>query len=42
VTLEVNGVALAPEHGFPARVMAPGVIGEKCVKWVDQLTVVCA
>lgn len=42
VTLEVNGVTLAPEHGFPARVMAPGVIGEKCVKWVDQLTVVCA
>lgn len=41
VTLEVNGVALTPEHGFPARVMAPGVIGEKCVKWVDQLTVVC-
>jgi hypothetical protein len=42
VTLEVNGVALASEHGFPARVMAPGVIGEKCVKWVDRLTVVCA
>jgi DMSO/TMAO reductase YedYZ molybdopterin-dependent catalytic subunit len=42
VTLEVDGVALAPEHGFPARVMAPGVIGEKCVKWPDQLTVVCA
>lgn len=42
VTLEVDGVPLASQHGFPARVMAPGVIGEKCVKWVDQLTVVCA
>lgn len=42
VVLDVDGVALAPEHGYPARVMAPGVIGEKCVKWIERLTVVCA
>jgi DMSO/TMAO reductase YedYZ molybdopterin-dependent catalytic subunit len=41
VALEVDGVPLAPEHGFPARVMAPGVVGEKCVKWIHRLTVVC-
>lgn len=40
VTLEVGGVPLAPEHGFPARLMAPGVIGEKCVKWLAEIEVI--
>jgi hypothetical protein len=42
VTWEVDGVDLTPEHGFPARITAPGVIGELCVKWVDSITVVAA
>lgn len=42
IALQVDGVDLAPEHGFPARAMAPGVVGEKCVKWVERITVVCA
>lgn len=41
ITLEVDGVPLSPEHGFPARVMAPGVIGEHCVKWTEQVALVC-
>lgn len=40
VTLEVEGVPLSPEHGFPARLMAPGVVGEKCVKWLAEIQVV--
>lgn len=40
VTLEVEGVPLSPEHGFPARLMAPDVIGEKCVKWLAEIEVV--
>lgn len=40
VTLEVGGVPLATEHGFPARLMAPGVVGEKCVKWLAEIEVV--
>lgn len=40
VTLEVGGVPLAPEHGFPARLMAPGVIGEKCVKWLTEIEII--
>ncbi|MBA2442094.1 MAG: molybdopterin-dependent oxidoreductase [Rubrobacter sp.] len=40
VTLEVGGVPLASEHGFPARLMAPGVIGEKCVKWLAEIEIV--
>ncbi|WP_153396494.1 molybdopterin-dependent oxidoreductase [Ornithinicoccus halotolerans] len=42
VAWEVDGVDLTAEHGFPARVMAPDVIGEYCVKWIDSLTVVTA
>lgn len=42
IAFQTDGVDLTPEHGFPARVMAPGVIGEKCLKWVERITVVCA
>ena len=42
VAWEVDGVDLTPEHGFPARIMAPGVIGELCLKWIDSVTVVRA
>ena len=42
IAWEVDGVDLSPEHGFPARVMAPDVIGELCVKWVDSVTVIRA
>lgn len=35
----VNGVPLTEEHGFPVRLMAPGVIGEVCVKWVSDIEV---
>jgi cytochrome b561 len=42
VTWEVDGVDLTPEHGYPARIMAPGVIGELCLKWIDSVTVIAA
>lgn len=42
VTWEVDGVDLTPEHGYPARMMAPGVIGELCLKWIDSVTVIAA
>jgi len=42
VVWEVDGVDLTPEHGFPARIMAPDVIGERCLKWVDHVTAVAA
>lgn len=40
VAWEVEGVPLTPEHGYPGRLMVPNVIGEKCIKWVEQITVV--
>lgn len=42
VAFEVDGVDLTAEHGFPARIMAPDVIGELCLKWVAGVSVVRA
>lgn len=42
VAWEVDGVALTPEHGFPGRLMVPDVIGEQCVKWIEEIRVVTA
>ena len=42
IAFEVDGVDLTAEHGFPARVIAPGVIGELCPKWVRSVTVIRA
>ncbi len=36
---EMNGAPLKPEHGFPLRVVTPGYIGARSVKWLAQLTV---
>ena len=35
----MNGEILPPDHGFPARVVAPGWIGINSIKWVGKITV---
>ncbi len=37
LALRVNGVDLSPDHGFPARVIAPALPGVHCTKWVRTL-----
>jgi DMSO/TMAO reductase YedYZ molybdopterin-dependent catalytic subunit len=34
---EMNGEPLTPEHGFPLRLLAPGIYGMKNVKWITRI-----
>ncbi|HEY3059713.1 MAG TPA: molybdopterin-dependent oxidoreductase [Chloroflexota bacterium] len=36
---EMNGAPLAREHGFPARLLIPGIYGMKNVKWLTGITI---
>ena len=37
VVYEMNGEALSRNHGYPLRVIVPGLFGEKSVKWVTRI-----
>jgi DMSO/TMAO reductase YedYZ molybdopterin-dependent catalytic subunit len=39
IALRLNGEQLAPDHGFPARVVAPNRPGVLQTKWVGRLEV---
>jgi DMSO/TMAO reductase YedYZ molybdopterin-dependent catalytic subunit len=40
VAIGMNGMELPQEHGFPARLLAPGYYGMKQPKWLESLEVV--
>lgn len=40
VAYEMNGEMIPLRHGFPARVIVPGLFGEKNVKWVTRIELV--
>ena len=35
----MNGTPLSPEHGFPLRVIVPGNVSARSVKWLSTITV---
>jgi DMSO/TMAO reductase YedYZ molybdopterin-dependent catalytic subunit len=37
LALRVNGADLSPDHGYPARVIAPATPGVHCTKWVASM-----
>ncbi|KAF2754738.1 sulfite oxidase-like protein [Pseudovirgaria hyperparasitica] len=39
LALKMNAEVLKPNHGFPVRVVVPGVAGARSVKWLDRITV---
>jgi len=40
VAYEMNGAPLAPQHGFPVRLVVPGWYGMASVKWLTRITAV--
>ncbi|CAJ0840863.1 5393_t:CDS:2 [Entrophospora sp. SA101] len=36
---QMNGEILSPDHGYPLRVIIPGVIGGRMVKWLNRITI---
>lgn len=40
LAVRMNGVTLPQEHGFPARMLVPGIYGMKHCKWVTRIEVV--
>ena len=37
VAYEMNGVPIPRDHGFPVRVVVPGVVGARNVKWLTRI-----
>jgi DMSO/TMAO reductase YedYZ molybdopterin-dependent catalytic subunit len=40
VAYEMNGVTLPPSHGFPIRMLTPGLFGMKNPKWITKIEAV--
>lgn len=36
---EMNGQLLPLDHGFPLRVICPGIVGARNVKWLSRITI---
>lgn len=34
---QMNDVPLAPDHGWPIRLIIPGYVGGRCVKWLEKV-----
>jgi DMSO/TMAO reductase YedYZ molybdopterin-dependent catalytic subunit len=40
VAWEMNGAPLTKAHGYPARLLIPGIYGMKNVKWIERIALV--
>lgn len=36
---EMNGESLTRDHGYPVRVICPGIVGARNVKWISRIVV---
>lgn len=39
IALEMNEEVLSADHGYPARVICPGFVGARSVKWISNIAV---
>ena len=39
LALEMNGVPLPPDHGYPLRAIVPGFVGSANIKWLGEIRV---
>ncbi|KAL2193938.1 hypothetical protein P885DRAFT_44141 [Corynascus similis CBS 632.67] len=39
LAMQMNDLALPPDHGYPVRLMIPGWVGGRCVKWLRRIWV---
>jgi DMSO/TMAO reductase YedYZ molybdopterin-dependent catalytic subunit len=39
IALRMNGQPLAPQHGYPARLVVPGWVGDDWIKWLSHVEV---
>jgi len=40
VAYEANGEVLQPDHGYPVRLIIPGYIGGRMIKWLKEINVI--
>mmetsp|Transcript_14862 Transcript_14862/g.28295 ORF Transcript_14862/g.28295 Transcript_14862/m.28295 type:complete len:911 (+) Transcript_14862:257-2989(+) len=40
IAYEANGERLQPDHGFPVRLIIPGYIGGRMIKWLTEINVI--
>ena len=40
IAYEANGEALQPDHGYPVRLIIPGYIGGRMIKWLAHINVI--
>lgn len=40
IAYEANGEKLQPDHGFPVRLIIPGYIGGRMIKWLKHINVI--
>lgn len=39
LAFKMNDMPLPPDHGFPVRVVVPGTVAARCVKWVNRIVI---